>query len=149
MDNAIKVARERGTFYSRGSGFTQRATPYYKNGGLVDVTGLAMLHGTSSKPESVLNAYQTKILRENILGNKPNSLVNLLHSYNDAYKGLSSNTYDSISNSSNSTQIDKAEINLHIDKLANDYDAKRAANTIMDEMLRIASKTSANNSVRR
>ena len=112
-------------------------------------TGTAMLHGTNTKPEAVLNAEQTKVLRNNILSNKPNSLVSLLKSYNEAYKGLSSNAYDSISNSSTSTQIDKAEINLNIDKLANDYDARQAANTIMDEMLRIASKTKANNSVRR
>jgi len=50
--------------------------------------------------------------------------MNLLQSYNDAYKGLSSNTYDSISNNSIATQIDKAEVNLHIDKLANDYDSR-------------------------
>ena len=120
----------------------------YISGGYDYNTGLAMLHGTPTKPEAVLNPTQTKILRENILGNKPNSLINLLQSYNNAYKGLSSSTYDSISNNSNITTIERAEVNLNIDKLANDYDSKRAANTIMNEMLRIASKTSANNSVR-
>lgn len=122
----------------------------YATGGLADFTGIAKLDGTKSKPEAVLNASQTKVLRDNILSNKPNSLVSLLKSYNNAYKGLSSNTYDSINtNNSNSTQIGKAEVNLNIDKLANDYDAKRAANTVMDEMLRIASKTGATNGVRR
>ena len=122
----------------------------FAQGGLVNYTGLAQLDGTKSKPEAVLNASQTKVLRDNILSNKPNSLVSLLKSYNDAYKGLSSNAYDSINtNNSNSTQIGKAEVNLNIDKLANDYDAKRAANTVMDEMLRIASKTGATNGVRR
>ena len=45
--------------------------------------------------------------------------------------------------------IERAEVNLQIEKLADDYDSRRAANTIMDEMLRIASKTKANNSIRR
>lgn len=99
--------------------------------------------------ETVFTASQTKVLRDNILSNRPNSLISLLKSYNEGYKGLSQSTYDSISNKSVTTTIERAEVNLQIEKLANDYDSKRAANTIMDEMLRIASKTSANNSVRR
>ena len=127
-----------------------KGVPGFAFGGLNNYTGLAVLHGTKDKPEAVLNASQTKVLRDNILSNRPDSLINLLKSYNEAYHGLSKATYDSISNNStNTTTIGRAEVNLHIDKLANDYDSKRAANTIMDEMLRIASKTSANNSVRR
>jgi hypothetical protein len=108
-----------------------------------------MLHGTKTKPEAVLNAEQTRVLRNNILSNRPDSLISLLRSYNEAYQGLSASTYDSISNNSTATIIEHAEVNLNIEKLANDYDSKRAANTVMTEMLRIASKTSANNSVRR
>jgi hypothetical protein len=33
-----------------------------------DYTGLAMMHGTKRKPEAVLNAEQTAILRNKILG---------------------------------------------------------------------------------
>ena len=121
----------------------------YLSGGLNTIPGLAMLHGTQQKPEAVLNAAQTKILRDNILSNRPDSLISLLKSYNEAYHGLSQATYDSITDSSNITTIERAEVNLQIEKLADDYDSKRAANTIMEEMLRIASKTKANNSVRR
>lgn len=99
--------------------------------------------------EAVLTASQTKILRDNILGNKPNSLINLLASYNDAYKGLTSSTYDSISNNSNATEIKQLELNLNVDSVATKDEARQAAHTIMDELLRISSKTSANNSVRR
>ena len=100
--------------------------------------------------ETVLTAEQTQVLRNNILSNRPDSLINLLKSYNEAYHGLSDSTYDSlITNNGDMVNIERAEVNLQIDKLANDYDSKRAANTIMDEMLRIASKTKANNSVRR
>lgn len=121
----------------------------YSTGGYDYTTGLAMLHGTKTRPESIFNAEQTRILREQFLSNRPDSVISLLKDYREAYHGLSTNAYDSIQNNSNATTIEHAEVNLNVDKLANDYDAKRAANTIMDEMLRIASKTSANNSVRR
>ena len=52
-----------------------------------------------------------------------------------------------ITSNENGTTIEHAEVNLNIEKLANDYDAKRAANTVMDEMLRIASKSKGSNSV--
>ena len=122
----------------------------HAKGGYNYETGLAWLDGTKDNPEAVLNPEQTRILRENILSSRPDSLVSLLKSYNEAYHGLSASTYDSISNNTNNaTIIERAEVNLQVAQLANDYDSKRAANTIMDEMLRIASKTSANNSVRR
>lgn len=121
----------------------------YKNGGMNYTTGPAILHGTKSKPEAVINAEQTKILRENILGHSPNSLVNLLKDYNAAYKGLSSNTYDSISNNSYGGVIEHAEVNVHVDKLANGYDAAQAGDDIMREMLNIARKTGAQNRVGR
>lgn len=35
--------------------------PGYSEGGVVDYTGLAMVHGSSSKPEAFLNAEQTEI----------------------------------------------------------------------------------------
>jgi len=58
----------------------------FSEGGIDDATGWAILHGTKSHPEAVFNAAQTKVLRENILSNKPNSLVTLLNTYNEAYK---------------------------------------------------------------
>ena len=120
----------------------------YKNGGLIDQTGLIQVDGTKKEPESILNSEQTKFLRENILGAKPNSLINLLKSYNDAYDGLSAGTYNSI-NSDNGTVIEHAEVNLHIDKLANNYDSAKAADDVMREMLNIARKTKAQNRVGR
>ena len=114
-----------------------------------DLPGCISCAEVNATNEAIFNAKQTQILRDNILSNRPNSLINLLKSYNQAYKGLSQSTYDSIQNTSSTTTIEHAEVNLSVEKLANDYDSKRAADTIMEEMLRIASKTSANNSVRR
>lgn len=47
----------------------------YKNGGMVDYTGLAMLHGTKSKPEFVLNNDQMKSMLSNFI--KPQTSSNL------------------------------------------------------------------------
>lgn len=47
----------------------------YKNGGMVDYTGLAMLHGTKSKPEFVLNNGQMKSMLSNFI--RPQTSSNL------------------------------------------------------------------------
>lgn len=47
----------------------------YKNGGMVDYTGLAMLHGTKSKPEFVFNNDQMKSIVSNFI--KPQTFSNL------------------------------------------------------------------------
>ena len=47
----------------------------YKNGGMADYTGLAMLHGTKSKPEFVLNNDQMKNMLSNFI--RPQTSSNL------------------------------------------------------------------------
>lgn len=49
--------------------------PGYTNGGMVDYTGLAMLHGTKSKPEFVLNNDQMKSMLSNFI--RPQTSSNL------------------------------------------------------------------------
>ena len=116
----------------------------YSEGGYDYDTGLAMLHGTPAKPEAVLNAAQTKVLRDNILSKKPNSLLSLLEAYNEAYK----DGIGTITNNEGIT-IENATVNMNVQQIANDYDAQRAGEQALAEMLRIARKTSAANSVRR
>jgi hypothetical protein len=111
-------------------------------------TGLAMLHGTPSKPEAVLNARQTAILRDDILSSKPNSLMSLLTDFRDAYYGLNETTYTNI-HDQGTIVFEHAEVNVNVDKLANGYDAARAGDDIMREMLNIARKTSAQNRIGR
>ena len=132
----------------KGSIAAVKTRTKFGTGGLVTSPTEALI-GETGKPEAVLNPEQTKILRENILGNTPNSLVNLLKDYNAAYHGLSSNTYDSISNNTYGGIIEHAEVNVHVDKLANNYDAAQAGEDIMREMLNIARKTNAQNRVGR
>lgn len=96
--------------------------------------------------EGVLNAHQTRILRDNILSNKPNSLITLLNTYNEAYKdGISVAPQEA----SGQLIIENATVNMNVEQIANDYDARRAGEQALNEMMRIARKTSAANSIRR
>lgn len=118
----------------------------YASGGMNYNTGLAHLDGTPERPEAIFNPEQTKVLRENILSNKPNSLISLLSTYNEAYK----NGIPTVHNEqSDSLIIENATVNMNVQQIANDYDAKRAGEQALNEMLRIARKTSAANSIRR
>lgn len=60
---------------NQASNYTALRLPGYANGGEVDYTGLAVLHGTPNKPEYVLNNNQMR----NLLGNltKPRFTSNL------------------------------------------------------------------------
>ena len=130
-----------GYSYSDPTVKKKKAAGGYVNHGLYELGEL----GT----ETVLTASQTKVLRDNILSNRPNSLINLLKSYNEAYQGLSSSTYDQISNQNQeSIVIEHAEVNMNVEEIANDYDAQRAGEQALQEMLRIARKTGAT-SIRR
>ena len=96
--------------------------------------------------EGVLNAHQTRILRDNILSNKPNSLITLLNTYNEAYKdGISVAPQEA----SGQLIIENATVNMNVEQIANDYDARRAGEQALNEMMRIARKTGAANSIRR
>ena len=124
----------------------------YASGGMNEEPGPAMLHGTKSKPEAVLNPEQTRMLKEDILGGGSNSLLSSLV----AFKNTLNNTVDgskftalaSSTPSSDSVVIEHAEVNLNA-TIANDYDARRAGNLVMDEMVKIARKNGMQNNIRR
>jgi hypothetical protein len=119
----------------------------HASGGLVKKPTLSTL--AEKGEEAVFNAEQTRILRENILSSNPNSLISLLKTYNESYDKIGS-AASSVSNSSdNSIIIEHAEVNMHVDKLANGYDAAKAADDVMKEMINIARKTSAQNRIGR
>ena len=95
---------------------------YYKSGGLASSTGPAWLDGTPSKPELVLNAQDTK---------------NFM-----ALKDILSGVMRSISHTDNSNITNaptEFNININVDKIANDYDVKQLANTLKKEIVKNAS----------
>ena len=99
--------------------------------------------------ETVLTAEQTQVLRNNILSNRPNSLISLLKSYNESYDGIG-NTMNGISQvEDNSMVIEHIEMNMNVSKIADDYDAKRAGEQALQKMVEIARKTQAQNRIGR
>ena len=99
--------------------------------------------------ETVLTAEQTQVLRNNILSNRPNSLISLLKSYNESYNGIS-NAANGISQvEDNSMVIEHIEMNMNVSKIADDYDAQRAGEQALEKMMQIARKTQAQNRIGR
>ena len=118
----------------------------FAGGGLADYTGLAMLHGTKTRPEAVLNAEETKMWRDQIMSSKPTSLMSLLIDFRDMIAGSTNkNIYNSINRGGEAYTFENVSVNMNVASIANDYDARRAGQTALDEMLNIARKTSAQN----
>lgn len=99
--------------------------------------------------ETVLTAEQTQVLRNNILSNRPNSLISLLKSYNENYSNIANITSGIPQTTDNSVNIENVKVEMNVSKIANDYDAQRAGEQALAEMMRIARKTNAANSIRR
>ena len=113
---------------------------YYKEGGLIDFTGPAWVDGTKKKPEGMLNAEQLDMLRNSVLTRK-NPIAALLADYgNTVSDTANANTYNSIDRGGD-TVIENAQVVMNVSKMSNDYDAKRAGKTALEEMLRISRKT--------
>lgn len=121
----------------------------FSKGGLARFTGLAQLDGTQTEPEAVLTQAQTAVLRNDILGNSRNSLLNLLVDFRNVVSGMNSAAAYTGTSNDNSVAIQNASVNMYVDSIDNNYGAQQAGDKVMDEILRIARKSGANNSVGR
>ena len=117
--------------------------PSFKKGGSVDFTGPAIVHGTPSHPEYFLDAEETQMWRHDILGNNNSSLTSLLLRVRENLAETQSlyNNFNSVDNGMN---IENVEVHLHIDSLADSYDARNAAQDVLDELMQISRKAGAN-----
>jgi len=115
--------------------------PYkiYKSGGLIDYTGPAWVDGSKEEPESIWDAKTTALMKENLLNTDKLNLLktfwDTLEQYNN--NPLVGNTYV---DKTESVIIENATVNMNVQQLANDYDARRAGETVMDEMVKIGRK---------
>lgn len=112
----------------------------YKKGGMVDYTGLAMVHGSKTRPEAFLDADTTRIWKEEILSGKNTSLTSRLIEMSDMLEAAASNSL-STGVSESPINIENATVNMNVGSIANDYDARRAGAEAFDEMLKIARKS--------
>jgi hypothetical protein len=113
----------------------------YSTGGLVDYTGLALVHGSKSKPESFLNAEQTAQIKEAFQAtNGKSNLLESLYSTVDKLRSLV-HSFSNINNSKNyDITIAPGAVVINVDELANSYDVEELSNDIMNRMATIASK---------
>jgi chromosome segregation ATPase len=85
--------------------------PSHANGGVVNYTGVAMLHGSQQHPETIFNAKDSAKLYD-MVHNTPNLMANML---SQAHK-LSGFKLSSNENTTNAT----ANTNIYIDKIVTD-----------------------------
>lgn len=92
--------------------------PQYKEGGIVDFTGPAEVHGTKTQPEAFLNAKQTELFA---------NLRDILQRAN--FSGSSEN---------NSLVIEN--ITIQTQSMNNEQDFKKAGRTLADELEKAISR---------
>lgn len=114
----------------------------YSDGGLVDYTGIAIVHGSKTKPESFINAEQTKALLTGL------NLIRDINNYSDmqnTLRSLVSNPISEINSPNNQTNINVSQgaIQINIDQLNDEYDIEQISNDIMSRMYDIAAKASS------
>lgn len=99
----------------------------YKKGGLVDFTGPAWVDGTKKKPESFLNADDTKRIGEaaRILSDIP-----ILNSTSSAQNAVSTNIGD--------TTI---EVHINVENVSSDYDVDRMLDRAKQDILDVCKPT--------
>lgn len=127
-----------------------KLVPGYASGGMNEQPGLAMLHGTKTRPEAIMNAEQTKVWKEDIMSGKSTSLTSLLANFRSSLADFNINVNNADTNSAPNSgiTIENAAVNMNVASIKNDYDARRAGEQALEEMVRIARKTGAQ-SVRR
>lgn len=112
--------------------------PKFENGGLVDFTGPAWVDGTKTKPEAFLSADDTAMLKSKIFSNSDGSLKALVA----ALEAITDNTSKySAQTNTESIVIQNAQVNIQPGTISNDYDARRAGEIALEEMVKIARKT--------
>ena len=117
----------------------------YAGGGVNDYTGLAMLHGTPSKPEGILNAEDYKAWKQDI--KTTNLLYNALATVSTAQRNAAA-AANSIGSQNAGVNIENAVVNMNT-TIANDYDARRAGEQALEQMLTIARKSGTRSAQRR
>lgn len=115
----------------------KKKLPAFKDGGLVDFTGPAWVDGSKSKPEAFLSAEETALLKSKVFNN------NYLKSLIAAFEEITSNSRDYSNLNSSGVVIENATVNIQSGVISNDYDAKRAGEMALEEMLKIARKTTS------
>lgn len=114
---------------------------YYSQGGLVDYTGTAVVHGSPSKPEAFLNAAQTAQISEALrITNGKESLLESLRSTADKLKTLIHNISTIDKSTNQDITIAPGAVVIQVEQLADSYDIDEVSRDVMNRMVTIANK---------
>ena len=114
----------------------------YKTGGLVDYTGLAMVHGSASKPEAFLNAEQTAQIKDALMLQTKEGLLSSLQDSLLKFQSTIDGTVSGINSEANNSSINiqSGAVVIQVEELANNYDVEKLSNDVMNRMTAIAAK---------
>ena len=114
----------------------------YKTGGIVDYTGLAMVHGSASKPEAFLNAEQTAQIKDALMLQTKEGLLSSLQDSLLKFQSTIDGTVSGITSEENNSSINiqPGAVVIEVEELANNYDVEKLSNDVMNRMTAIAAK---------
>lgn len=126
----------------KGSGW-KYSTKWYMHGGLVDYTGLAMVHGSKTKPESFLNAEQTAQIREGLetTSGKSSALEGIKDTLLKLNSSIQSLTNITNKTESNTYTIAPGAVVIQVEQLNDAYDVDTLSADIMNRMYAIGNKS--------
>lgn len=112
----------------------------YKSGGLVDFTGPAWVDGSKTRPEGILNADETEFFRNDFM-HSAHLLTSVMHDLDILVDDMSDTSRYNGIGSTESINIENAQVIMNVDSIASDYDAQRAGEQALEQMLKIARKS--------
>ena len=121
-EEVIEALKEKGVALLKNYGQTQGYASF-KTGGLANYTGPAWLDGTKTKPELVLNAQDTR----NFIALR------------DTLSSLQGRSFTNQSNGDLNFDID-----INVEKIDNDYDVKKVASMVKQEIVKSANYRNVN-----
>lgn len=114
----------------------------YSEGGLVDYTGTAIVHGSKARPESFLNAEQTAQIREGLKLSGKNSTLDgikdVLIKLNSSIKSIPNIVNKT---ESNSYTVSPGAVVVQVEQLNDAYDVDVLATDIMNRIYSIGKKS--------
>ena len=113
----------------------------FAKGGYVNYTGLALVHGSPSKPEAFLDAKQTAMISEAVKfvgdGGALDGIKATLNALNASIKSIVNNNQNEIS----SFTVAPGAVTIQVAELSDSYDVEELSRDIMNRMVAIASKS--------
>ena len=113
----------------------------YSKGGLVDYTGLALVHGKPGQPEAFLNAKQTAMIAESVKsvgdGGALDGIRATLAALNSTIRSITNNNTTQTS----SFTVAPGAVTIQVAQLNDSYDVEELSKDVMNRMVAIASKS--------